>query len=206
MMIEITNILDVEKYIEGLDAVIFDLDDTLYSEKQYVRSGYKKIAEHFSILAMEDEMWTVFKSGGRAVDVVLEKYGLEECKDKALQTYRFQEPEICLYPGVRGMIERIRREYKAGIITDGRPEGQRAKIRALGLDVDEVIITDELGSIECRKPNPIAFEKMAGRLGTEFGVMCYVGDNIEKDFVAPEKLGMRCIWFRNPDGIYYRNN
>ena len=32
-MIEIDNILDIEKYIDGLDAVIFDLDDTLYSEK-----------------------------------------------------------------------------------------------------------------------------------------------------------------------------
>ena len=33
--------------------------------------------------------------------------------------------------------------------------------------------------------------------------MCYVGDNIKKDFVAPEELGMRCIWFRNRDGLYY---
>lgn len=32
--------------------------------------------------------------------------------------------------------------------------------------------------------------------------MCYVGDNIKKDFIAIEKLGMKSIWFRNKDGLY----
>ena len=36
-MIEITEITEVMNYIEGLSAVVFDLDDTLYSEKEYVR-------------------------------------------------------------------------------------------------------------------------------------------------------------------------
>ena len=44
-MIEITEITEVMNYIEGLSAVVFDLDDTLYSEKEYVRSGYKAVAE-----------------------------------------------------------------------------------------------------------------------------------------------------------------
>lgn len=35
-------------YIDGLKAVIFDLDDTLYSEKDYVKSGYAAIAKVFS--------------------------------------------------------------------------------------------------------------------------------------------------------------
>ncbi len=42
-MTEIQNILDVERLIKDVDAVIFDLDDTLYPEKEYVRSGYKKL-------------------------------------------------------------------------------------------------------------------------------------------------------------------
>mgnify|MGYP002509386970 CR=1 FL=1 len=46
-MIEIFHILEVKNHVKGLDAVIFDLDDTLYSEKEYVRSGYKKISELF---------------------------------------------------------------------------------------------------------------------------------------------------------------
>lgn len=40
-VIEVTNILDAVKYIDGLKAIIFDMDDTLYSEKESVKSGYR---------------------------------------------------------------------------------------------------------------------------------------------------------------------
>ena len=46
-IIKTTNILDTVKYIDGLKAIIFDMDDTLYSEKEYIRSGYRKKAELF---------------------------------------------------------------------------------------------------------------------------------------------------------------
>ena len=202
-MIEIDNILDVEKYIDGLDAVIFDLDDTLYSEKDYVRSGYCKIAEHFGKPELEDQMWAAFERGGKAIDEVLEANGLESQKDEALWIYRFQKPDIQLYPGVAEMIARIHETKKVGIITDGRPEGQWAKLVALGLSVDEVIVTDELGGIEYRKPNPKAFRLMRERMNVLYERMAYIGDNIKKDFIAPEKLHMLCIHFINSDGLFF---
>lgn len=201
-MIEIDSILEVENYINDVDAVIFDLDDTLYSEKEYVRSGYRKIAEHLGVQQMEDEMWSVFKSGGMAIDEVLKSYNLLDMKEEALQIYRCQEPDIHAYAGVINMIDRIRKNRKVGIITDGRPEGQKAKINALGLEVDKVIITDELGGIEYRKPNKTAFYLMKDYLRVKFERMVYIGDNIRKDFIAPENLGMKTIWFRNKDGLY----
>lgn len=194
-MVEIENILDVEKHIEGLDAVIFDLDDTLYSEKEYVRSGYRLIAEKYGV--PEEELWEAFLRKEPAIDVVMEKYGLGEKKQEAVEIYRNQTPSIHLYPGVREILGRIK---KKGIITDGRPEGQRAKIRALGLESIPFIITDELGGVQYRKPNPTVFKIMLRDLATKEAA--YVGDNIAKDFIAPEKLGMRCIWFKNPDGLY----
>lgn len=198
----VQDILDIEKYINDMDAVIFDLDDTLYSEKQYVRSGYRKISRHFKIPQLEDEMWRCFENGGKAIDEALKYHGLIDKKPEALLIYRFQEPEISLYSGVRELIDRIKETKKTGIITDGRPEGQRAKIKALGLDVDKVIITDELGGIEYRKPNTRAFELMQEALNVEFEKMIYIGDNISKDFVAPKQLGMKYIWFQNEDGLY----
>ena len=158
-MIVIKNILDVEKYLNGMQAVILDLDDTLYSEKEYVRSGYRKIAQAFDELALADSMWQVFLRGGKAIDEMIP----ETRRAEALQIYRNQEPDIHLYPGVEDMIARLRAEKKVGIITDGRPEGQWAKIRALGLCVDEIIVTDELGGVEYRKPNPLAFRLMSER-------------------------------------------
>lgn len=203
-MIEINNILDVEKYIDDIDAVIFDLDDTLYSEKDYVRSGYKLIAETFKILEMEKELWDVFEKGGKAIDEVLKKHNLLDKKEEALQIYRYQIPNIKLYDGVKEMISRIKLKKKVGIITDGRPEGQRAKIKALKLDeiIDNIIITDELGGIEYRKPNSKAFELMQERVNVPFGKMIYVGDNIKKDFVACEKLGIKSMRYNNYNGIY----
>lgn len=93
---------------------------------------------------------------------------------------------------------------KLGIITDGRPEGQRAKLQVLGLEsmVDQIIVTDELGGTDFRKPCPLAFQRMKELLGVEYSEMCYVGDNIAKDFIAPEKLGMKAIHFLNEDGLY----
>lgn len=200
----IYNILDAEKYTADLDAVVFDMDDTLYSEKDYVKSGYKKIAEHFpQVPDMQERLWAVFLRGGKAVDEVFAECGLSEFSHEALEIYRNQTPEINLYDGVREMLGRIGAGKKTGIITDGRPEGQRAKIKALGLSADEIIITDELGGPEFRKPNELSFRLMQERLGVAFEKMAYVGDNIKKDFIAPEKLGIRCIYFENSDGLYY---
>lgn len=201
-LIEIDDILDVEKHIDGLDAVIFDLDDTLYSEKEYVRSGYKKLAKKFGEPEIEDELWSAFVRHEPAVDVVLEKHGLSDRKAEALGIYRNQDPDIHPYPGVLEMLKRIEKSKKVAIITDGRPEGQRAKLRALGLEKVPFVITDELGGVEYRKPNLKAFKMMFEKLNTLPEYAAYIGDNIHKDFIAPEKLGMWCIWFKNKDGLY----
>ncbi|MBQ8857260.1 MAG: HAD family hydrolase [Lachnospiraceae bacterium] len=209
-MIEIFEILEVTSHIEGLKAVIFDMDDTLYGEKEYVRSGYQKIAQ--VIPQVEDageKLWKFFEEKKPAIDELLKQEGLdsEEIKQACLRAYRYQEPDIHLYPGVEQMLKDLRSQgYLIGIITDGRPEGQRAKIRALGLEelVDHILVTDEFGGAQYRKPNPIAFERMREKLGAEYSQMCYVGDNVNKDFIAPQKLGMKSIWFKNRDGLYVR--
>lgn len=202
-MTEIGNILEVEKHIGDVDAVIFDLDDTLYPEKEYVRSGYRKIAEFLGRPELADSMWEVFGRGGKAVDEVLASSGLSSFREDALRVYRLQKPDIMLYPGVADMLGRIRGAgKKTGIITDGRPEGQRAKLGVLKIKVDHVIVTDELGGTGFRKPDRESFCRMRERLDVPFCRMVYVGDNPRKDFIAPDALGMKSIWFRNRDGIY----
>lgn len=207
-MIEIFDILEMKDYTEGLKAVVFDLDDTLYSEKDYVRSGYQAVAAVLpQVKDAEEKLWKLFENKKSAIDVLLEEEGIlsDDIKQICLHEYRYQKPKIQLYEGVKEMLRELRKKgFKLGIITDGRSEGQRAKLQALGLEnlVDQIIVTDELGGIECRKPNPLAFQKMQESLNVEYAEMCYVGDNIRKDFQAPENLGMRCIWFRNKDGLY----
>lgn len=189
--------------------VIFDLDDTLYSEKQYVRSGYKAVAKLLGDEALADRLWTYFENGKPAIDELLNELGCMGRKEECLEAYREQIPEITLYDGVVDLILELKSKgIKVGIITDGRVSGQKRKLQALGLDklIDDIIITDELGGTRFRKPCDIAFRIMQRRWGLPFEQMVYVGDNAGKDFQAPKQLGMRSVFFRNIDGIYFDNS
>ncbi len=209
-MIEILSITDVIQELDGLKAVIFDLDDTLYSEKEYVKSGYKAVADILlpEIEDAESKLWKLFEQKKSAIDELLLSEGIygDELKQKCLEVYRHHQPNIRLHDGVAEMLMKLRKQsFSLGIVTDGRPEGQRAKIKALDLEryVDHIIVTDELGGVEYRKPNEKAFILMKEQFGVEYSEMCYIGDNCAKDFIAPQNLGMKYIWFNNADGIQH---
>lgn len=208
-MVTISNITEVLKYTNDYKAFIFDLDDTLYSEKEYVRSGYKEVAKLVPFIKdAEDQLWHYFEERKNAIDMLLLDNGIytEELRTACISAYRYQtNPDIHLYDGVIDILESLRNTgHFIGIITDGRPEGQRSKIKALQLEkyVDAIIVTDELGGIQFRKPNLAAFIKMRESSNTDYSQMCYIGDNIEKDFIAPDKLGITAILYINYDGLY----
>lgn len=188
-----------------VQGVIFDLDDTLYNEKQYVKSGYRAIAEYLGRPEAADEMWCCFENSEPAIDTYLGRVGLIHRKEECLKIYREHKPEISLNAGVVQQLADLRNKgVKIGIITDGRPTGQRNKIEALGLEtmVDDIIITDELGGEQFRKPCDIAFRIMQRRWRIPFEQLMYVGDNIHKDFAAPKQLGMKWYLVNNKDGLY----
>ncbi len=209
-MIEINSLEEVEKCLDGIKVVIFDLDDTLYNEVDYVKSGFRQVARILpDVKNVPERLYELFKNGKRAIDELLQEEGIvsEEVKAECLEAYRNQMPDITLADSAKDLLRRLKvKGFSLGIITDGRPEGQKAKIRALGLNnlIDEIIITDELGGIEYRKPNPKAFETMRGFFDVKFEEMCYVGDNISKDFVAPDILGMKSIYYKNLEGLYLK--
>lgn len=189
-----------------IKGIIFDLDDTLYSEKEYVRSGYKAVSDYLGG-GYEEKLWQFFEAGRPAIDVLLKELGRENEKAEVLKVYRSHKPDIHLYPGVTEMITELKEKgIKVGIITDGRPEGQQNKLEALGLEVDDVIITDELGGTQFRKPCDIAFRIMMTRWRLNTADIVYVGDNPTKDFQAPQQLGMKSLWFKNSEGIYQDTN
>ena len=194
---------------QPIKGIIFDLDDTLYSEKEYIRSGYKKIGELLQRPEAAEKMWYYFKNNKAAIDMYLTEIGEIDKKPICLDTYRNQMPEISLYDGVREVLAMLKNKgIKLGIITDGRPEGQRKKLRALRLEemVDDIIITDELGGTQFRKPNDISFRIIQNRWRVPFEQIMYVGDNYNKDFQACKQLGMRWKHFQNKDGLYLNSD
>ena len=187
-----------------IKGVIFDLDDTLYGEKEYIRSGYKAVS-NFLGGGYEEKLWGYFEANKPAIDELLKEIGNLKIKDDVLAIYRSHKPEIHFYEGVEELLVELHKKgIKIGIITDGRPKGQRNKIEALGLEelVDDIVITDELGGTQFRKPCDIAFRILQNRWRLPASEMIYVADNPEKDFQAPQQLGMKSVWFTNEDGLY----
>lgn len=194
----------VSPFVKG---VIFDLDDTLYNEKQYVQSGYTAVGAYLGEKNAYNELWKYFENNEPAIDRYLREIGQMEQKAQCLKIYREHKPTIALNDGVADILANLRdKGIKVGIITDGRPIGQRNKIEALGLEmmVDDIIITDELGGEQFRKPCDIAFRILQRRWRIPFEQIIYVGDNVNKDFQAPKQLGMQWMLVKNSNSLYQK--
>lgn len=123
-----------------------------------------------------------------------------------IKAYRNCEPvSLHCNPGILQLLQALRgKKISTGIITDGIVNVQKSKIKALGIQeyIDEIVITDELGGVQYRKPNPIGFEKMLERLGVKAQEMVYVGDNPNKDFAIKRYLPIITVRLDVPNGIY----
>ena len=202
-----------------LKAVILDLDDTLYPEISYVKSGFRAAAafikKETGAVGAYAKLMRLFNGDRQKVfDRYCAAEGLPDGMAKRMHDiYVAHEPGIKPYPdALEFLSECKRRNIKLGLVTDGRPGQQNAKIDALKICgcFDKIIITDELGGVEYRKPCPRAFELMRGAFAAgggetrkvEYGEIVYIGDNDAKDFTAPNLLGMATVKIIRPDSLY----
>lgn len=188
-----------------IKAYVFDLDDTLYPEYDYVRSGFRKVAEEaekkYGMSDVYEKLIGLFSEDKQRVyNRLFERENIAYTQndiDGLIAVYRRHTPEnLRFFDGVEDTLKTLRsRGYKLGIITDGRVEAQQAKIKALGVEklVDSIIVTDSLGGEQFRKPNPLAFEKTAAALGVACEEMVYVGDNPAKDFAITRYLPVTTV-------------
>jgi putative hydrolase of the HAD superfamily len=183
---------------------VFDLDDTLYPEIDYLKSAYYDIC--FKLIPenpqfIYNEMLDIYFSGKNAFEFLIEKFpSLNLSLEKLLYLYRNHFPVISLREGVMEMIHAFKsKESKFGIITDGRRVTQYNKVEALGISklVDKILISEEFGA---SKPAPALYESfMESDNQKQF---YYIGDNIHKDFVTPKKLGWFCIGILDSENVH----
>ena len=205
----------------SVQAIVFDLDDTLYSERDYVRSGYIAVQAALTQLLgagrqcpdAAEWLWRRFQRGqaAGAFDALSDacSLGLSPAEISALVTaYRGHRPTIRPYGGVAAMLGRLHGCARLGLLSDGFMPAQRLKLDAvrLGRFFDAAVFTEELGeSREFWKPSTVAFEAISSRLAAEAHACAYVGDNPAKDFVAPNTLGWRTIQFLRPGQLHAAN-
>jgi putative hydrolase of the HAD superfamily len=196
--------------MRGICAV-FDIDDTLYLERDYVRSGFEAVgrwaAKRMSIKDFGERCWASFLAGrrGSIFDAVLREVGEEptiELVSSVVQVYRMHIPSITLEGDAYAALTVLSSVASIAVISDGPQVSQRRKVEALGLSVfaAPVVLTDSLGE-GFSKPHPRAFEyvsqiRPAGRY-------IYIADNPVKDFNAPRELGWTTIRVRRPGGLHY---
>ena len=190
----------------AIQAVVFDLDDTLYAEREYVRSGYRAVAACLREARGLDErfeqwLWARFESGRRerAFDALSEHFGLGLTREeiaRLVAVYREHSPGIRPYDGAPELLAGLRGRVRLGLLSDGFLPAQDRKLEALGMRgvFDAVVWTEALGrSRECWKPSGAGFEAVAAALGAPHEACAYVADNPAKDFVAPNALAWRTV-------------
>ena len=188
-------------------AVVFDLDDTLYAERDYVYSGYGAAARHLRDAFGRREdfqswLWNRFLSGRyeRAFNALSDHFHLalsDEQIGELVTVYCEHSPDIHPGQGIVQMIRSLGGRFRLGLLSDGMLPAQQLKLDALGIAefFDAVVFTETLGR-DAWKPSPAGFEAVASRLDVPHPACAYVADNPAKDFVAPNALGWWTIRYR----------
>ncbi len=108
--------------------------------------------------------------------------------------------EYKLFPDAHATLDRLRATgIRLALVTNGQAATQRAKIARFDLErrFDHVQIEGEFGK---GKPEPEVYVHVLDRLGMQAGDCWMIGDNIEWEVVAPQRMGMRGIWY-DPHGL-----
>ncbi|MDR3572613.1 MAG: HAD family hydrolase [Anaerolineaceae bacterium] len=195
-----------------IKALVFDLDDTLFPEHQFVLSGFSAVSawveKRYDSKGFLGLTWQLFVEGcrGRLFDVSLERMGIvpdATLIQTLLRIYREHVPIISLYEDAKWALDYLRGSRQLGIITDGYLATQKNKVASLqiGEMFDAIIYSDEFGR-DNWKPSRVPYIKAMEQLGCNGAECAYIGDNLTKDFIAAKQLGWQAIHIIRPDGEY----
>lgn len=195
-----------------IKAIVFDMDDTLYAEKDYVRSGMihldNFIKMKFNIKGFYETSMALFEVGERkfifnkSLQLLNIPYDIELIHEM-VKNYRSHKPNIKLFNDAKWVLENLSNDVKIGLISDGYFEAQAKKVHALRLKerFDSVILSDRFGKVNW-KPSRIPYEQATIELELVHKECVYIGDNVTKDFITAKKLGWKTVHLVKKCGIY----
>lgn len=192
-----------------IKTLIFDLDDTLYRELDFVYGSFSEVANFIiqcqpylvdkgiSTNQLYQEMINILQREGRGkiFNQIIDKYELDIEIKALVKVYRQAIPTLKLYNDANDILRWAKaQDYYTGIITDGNSQVQHNKIKSLQLDnyVDEIVVTYDFGE-EYSKPHPRAYLHMLEHFECKPKQMIYIGDNPNKDFIGARELGIHTI-------------
>jgi putative hydrolase of the HAD superfamily len=189
--------------------VVFDLDDTLYPERDFALSGFEAAgrwaATELGIEGLADDMTRLLDGGhlgqlfGMALAGKLPGHTPEQLAG-LLEAYRNHEPMLALFEDAAWALTHFAGKARLGMITDGTHHVQARKVAALGIAprFEEIVYTHALGGRAFSKPHPESYERVERALGSGAERLVYVGDNPAKDFVVPNARGWVSVMVDRP--------
>lgn len=194
-----------------MKALIFDLDDTLYNEADFVHGAFEEVSKYLAkkycidCEKLYDTMLRLLRERGRGriFNNICEMYKLSEDIENLIKIYRNAAPQISLYEDAECFLKYCQGKYKLGLITDGIYYVQWNKIKLLGIEgyFDAIIVTDDYGK-DFWKPSTGPYVKIAEDLGVSLDNVVYIGDNPKKDFHGARQLGIRTVRIIRATGDY----
>ena len=200
--------------------IVFDLDDTLYLERDFCRSGFAAaeawLAARQDCQGLAAAALALLDAGqrGNIFDLALPMVGIAPSKAlvrELVAVYRGHAPAIALAPDAAALLAARPPGWAWALLSDGPAAVQRRKIAALGLErygIAPIVCTDEFGRAFW-KPHPRGYELIerafalpAARFGPPAARFAYVADNPAKDFVTPRRRGWLAIEIRREGRIH----
>lgn len=171
--------------------IVFDLDDTLVKEIEYLKSAFREIAVHVdqNDEALFDEMFGWYKDKQDVFGNLISRFQAFE-KKELKDIYRNHVPQFDPLSDSRSLLIELKAQgHILGLVTDGFSVTQNNKIKALDVAhlFDLIVISEEFGSEKPSENNFSVFHQF------ETKQYFYISDNISKDFIAPNKLGWTTI-------------
>jgi len=189
--------------------LVFDLDDTLYPERQFALSGFAAAGRwaeaELGVAGLARDMTRLLDGGylGELFRIAL----AERMPDYApehlaglVSAYRNHDPELSLFADAAWALAHFAPRTKLGLITDGTHHVQAKKVAALGIarHFRAIVYTHALGGRHYAKPHPRSYEMVEAALGAAGDRLVYIGDNPSKDFIQPNARGWISIMVERP--------
>jgi putative hydrolase of the HAD superfamily len=105
------------------------------------------------------------------------------------------------FPGIYGMLERLRDQYPLALVSDAQRCYTEPEINVLKLGwfFDFIFLSSDYGF---RKPEPKYFKMALGALGVRASEAVYIGDNAYRDLSGAKKAGMKMVLVRSSEREY----
>jgi putative hydrolase of the HAD superfamily len=184
----------------SVEAVCFDLDDTLYDYHQYARMGLRSAADYLEAETGDQyhgellDLYFDEEETENTFDALVERHDLSAASiDDLVEAFHDATGTLTPYDHTYRLLSQLRESYRLGLITDGKKG--HAKLRRLGVQdyFDAVLVTPRIGR---SKHDPTVFERTLAELSVPPWEAVYVGDDPRVDFRVPNQLDMRTVRLR----------